>query len=99
MLLITGVGIGSFGFEFEEAGKRYLNAYWPVAKSRRVLREGHGHIEVVLLEILTNLRMAIIRSHPRPSIRGFYENDGGQPRVTAPFHFETTPLAFRMWML
>lgn len=70
-LLITGVGIGSFGFEFEEAGKRYLNASGPSP-----VEQGVEQVTAILKSSIGNpdeLADAINDAHPRTlnKIRGF----------------------------
>ena len=70
-LLISGVAIGSFGFEFEEAGKRYLNTPGPSPVER-----GVEQVTAILKSSTGNpdeLAEAIDYAHPRTlnKIRGF----------------------------
>ena len=70
-LRITGVTIGSFGFEFEEAGKRYLNTSGPSPVER-----GVEQVTAILKSSLSDdddLAEAIADAHPRTlnKIRGF----------------------------
>ena len=70
-LQITGVAIGSFGFEFEEAGQRYLNIQAPSPAER-----GVEQVTSILKSSLSDdddLAEAIADAHPRTlnKIRGF----------------------------